>query len=120
MKRLLGELKGAPLLHGVRGTPPADLDALAGVITAIADAALSLGSALRTLEVNPLRVAGTQIEALDVLVVTGPGTLTSNEEDEVSRPVLTPTDEHPITIAPTDGRVVVRVGGTVVADSATR
>jgi succinyl-CoA synthetase beta subunit len=72
VKRLLGELRGASLLHGVRGTPPADLDALAGVITAIADAALSLGSALRTLEVNPLRVAGAQIEALDVLVVTGP------------------------------------------------
>jgi acyl-CoA synthetase (NDP forming) len=72
VKQLLGELRGAPLLHGVRGNPPADLDALAGVITAIADAALSLGSALRTLEVNPLRVAGTQIEALDVLVVTGP------------------------------------------------
>jgi uncharacterized protein (DUF427 family) len=31
--------------------------------------------------------------------------------------VLTPTDEHPITIAPTNGRVVVRVGGTVIADS---
>jgi hypothetical protein len=72
VQRLLGELKGAPLLHGVRSTPPADLDALAGVIVAIADAALSLGSALRTLEVNPLRVAGAQIEALDVLVVTGP------------------------------------------------
>jgi uncharacterized protein (DUF427 family) len=35
----------------------------------------------------------------------------------VSRPVLTPTDKHPITIAPTDGRVTVRIGGTVVADS---
>jgi len=74
VQEMLGELKGAPLLHGVRGIPPADLDALAGVITAIADAALSLGSALHTLEVNPLRVSGTQIEALDVLVVTGPGT----------------------------------------------
>jgi len=31
--------------------------------------------------------------------------------------VLTPTKDHPITIAPTDGRVVVRVGGTVIADS---
>jgi acyl-CoA synthetase (NDP forming) len=72
VQQMLGELKGAPLLHGVRGTPPADLDALAGVITAIAGAALSLGSALHTLEVNPLRVAGDQIEALDVLVVTGP------------------------------------------------
>ena len=74
VKQMLGELKGAPLLRGVRGIPPADLDALADVIVAIAGAALSLGSALRTLEVNPLRVAGTQIEALDVLVVTGPGT----------------------------------------------
>ncbi|HEX6855411.1 MAG TPA: acetate--CoA ligase family protein [Streptosporangiaceae bacterium] len=74
VKRMLGELRGAPLLHGVRGTPPADLDALAGVIAAIADAALSLGGALRTVEVNPLRVAGDQIEALDVLVVTGPAT----------------------------------------------
>ncbi len=35
----------------------------------------------------------------------------------MSRPVLIPTDEHPITIAPTNGRVMVRVGGTVIADS---
>ena len=35
----------------------------------------------------------------------------------MSRPVLTPTKDHPITIAPTDGRVVVRIGGTVIADS---
>ena len=35
----------------------------------------------------------------------------------MSRPVLTPTDKHPITIEPTDGRVTVRVGGMVVADS---
>jgi succinyl-CoA synthetase beta subunit len=73
VKQMLGELKGAPLLNGVRGATPADLDALAGVIVAIADAALSLGGTLRALEVNPLRVAGTQVEALDVLVVTGPG-----------------------------------------------
>ncbi len=33
------------------------------------------------------------------------------------RPVLQPTAEHPITIGPTRGRVVVRVGGRVVADS---
>jgi acetate---CoA ligase (ADP-forming) len=72
IKQMLGELRGAPLLHGVRGARPADLDALAGVIAAIAAAALSLGSALQTLEVNPLRVDGAQIEALDVLVVTGP------------------------------------------------
>ena len=34
-----------------------------------------------------------------------------------SRPVLEPTTEHPITIAPTGTRVVVRVNGEVVADT---
>jgi len=34
-----------------------------------------------------------------------------------SRPVLEPTDEHPITINPTGARVVVRVNGEVVADT---
>jgi uncharacterized protein (DUF427 family) len=33
------------------------------------------------------------------------------------RPVLQPTAEHPITVEPTAGRVVVRVDGDVVADS---
>lgn len=35
----------------------------------------------------------------------------------MSRPVLQPTAGHPITIEPTRGRVVVRVGDQVVADS---
>ncbi len=35
----------------------------------------------------------------------------------MSRPVLAPTAEHPITVEPTAGRVVARVGGKVVADS---
>jgi uncharacterized protein (DUF427 family) len=34
-----------------------------------------------------------------------------------SRPVLEPTTEHPITISPTQARVVVRVNGEVVADT---
>lgn len=33
------------------------------------------------------------------------------------RPVLQPGPDHPITITPTKGRVVVTVGGKVVADS---
>lgn len=34
-----------------------------------------------------------------------------------SRPVLEPGPEHPIWVAPTPGRVRVRVGGEVVADT---
>jgi acetate---CoA ligase (ADP-forming) len=71
VKHMLGELRGAPLLRGARGSRPADLDALAQVIRNVADAALSIpDGSLHTLEINPLWVNGDQIEALDVLVVT--------------------------------------------------
>jgi uncharacterized protein (DUF427 family) len=35
----------------------------------------------------------------------------------MSRPVLQPSTKHPITITPTEGRVVVQAGGQVIADS---
>lgn len=68
--RMLGELRGRALLHGARGREPADLDRVADAVLRIAAAALSLGPALDTVEVNPLRVAGAEVEALDALVVT--------------------------------------------------
>ncbi len=68
---MLGELRGAPLLRGVRGRRRADLGAVADVVVRIAEAALSLGDSLQALEINPLWVDGDQIEALDVLVITG-------------------------------------------------
>ena len=70
VRRMLAELRGYPLLTGARGQIRADLDALAEVIARIGAAAGSLGSALDSLEINPLRVSGDHIEALDVLVVT--------------------------------------------------
>jgi uncharacterized protein (DUF427 family) len=41
----------------------------------------------------------------------------ATRETAMSRPVLLPSAEHPITVEPTGSRVVVRVGGKVVADS---
>jgi acetate---CoA ligase (ADP-forming) len=73
VRRMLTELRGLPLLQGARGTAPADLDAVAAAIAALSATALSLGGALRALEVNPLWVDGDQVEALDVLVVTDAG-----------------------------------------------
>ena len=58
-----------PMLSGARGAIPADLDALAKVISDIGELAGSVAG-LHALEVNPLWVKGGQIEALDVLVVT--------------------------------------------------
>jgi acetate---CoA ligase (ADP-forming) len=69
VKRMLGELRGAKLLHGVRGMPAADIDAVAAVIERIGEAAVALGDQLDTLEVNPLWVRGSDVEALDALAV---------------------------------------------------
>jgi acetate---CoA ligase (ADP-forming) len=70
VKRMLGELRGWPLLQGARGAPPANLDVVAEAIAGLGRTALSLNGGLRALEVNPLWVNGDQVEALDVLVVT--------------------------------------------------
>jgi acetate---CoA ligase (ADP-forming) len=67
-RALLDRLRGRAVLQGSRGTTPADLDALAAVIARIGDLALALGGDLESLEVNPLRVDGTAIEALDAVV----------------------------------------------------
>jgi acyl-CoA synthetase (NDP forming) len=68
-RAMLLELRGARLLQGFRGAPPADLDRLSRTIVAIGDAALALGPDLAALEVNPLRVRGAEIEALDGLAI---------------------------------------------------
>lgn len=68
-REMLTGLRAAKLLNGFRGTPAADLERLSEVIAAIGDAALALGEALTTLEVNPLWVCGAEIEALDGLAV---------------------------------------------------
>ncbi|HLN40103.1 MAG TPA: acetate--CoA ligase family protein, partial [Xanthobacteraceae bacterium] len=66
----LRKLKGAALLRGGRGTPAADLEA-------IADCVLRLGAIMRgdprvnEIEINPLRVYGKGALALDVLVHVG-------------------------------------------------
>jgi acyl-CoA synthetase (NDP forming) len=71
IRNMLDELKASSMLRGARGEAPADLDMLSEVIYKISQTALGLGDGLDTLEVNPLRVAGTEIEALDVLVTWG-------------------------------------------------
>jgi acyl-CoA synthetase (NDP forming) len=68
IETMLGELRGAALLRGGRGRPPADLQALSKVIYRISALASALGPGLVALEINPLRVDGAQIEALDALV----------------------------------------------------
>lgn len=69
VREMIGRLKARHLLEGYRGAEPADIDRLVEVIVAIGDAALALGEDLAALEVNPLRVDGAEIEALDALAI---------------------------------------------------
>ncbi|MDT7722105.1 MAG: hypothetical protein QOE94_3116 [Mycobacterium sp.] len=73
VRRALGQLRGARLLEGARGTQPADLHRVADVVARIGRLAVSLGPELESLEINPLQVRGTQVEALDALVTWGAG-----------------------------------------------
>lgn len=66
--RMLGELRGRPLLNGHRGAPAADLDAVGAVICQVGALATALGEELESLEINPLYVRGAAVEALDVTV----------------------------------------------------
>ncbi|GIH64825.1 pimeloyl-CoA synthetase [Microbispora siamensis] len=68
VRRALDELRGTALLRGARGTEPADLDAVAEVVARVAAFAESLGDDLESLEINPLLVRGSHVEALDALI----------------------------------------------------
>ena len=66
---MLNGLRGASLLAGQRGLPPADLDAVAAAVVGIGDVAVRLGPDLAALDVNPLWVRGDAVEILDGLAV---------------------------------------------------
>ncbi|WP_030207331.1 acetate--CoA ligase family protein [Streptomyces sp. NRRL S-87] len=70
-RAMLRELRGHALLEGVRGAPPADVDALVEVVLRIQRMALELGGELSELDINPLMVLprGQGAVALDALAI---------------------------------------------------
>jgi len=66
----LGRLKCAPLLNGFRGAPPADLDAAADAIMAIAGMVEDAPESIIELDINPLMLLpqGKGVVAADALV----------------------------------------------------
>jgi acyl-CoA synthetase (NDP forming) len=69
VREMLDELRGSALLKGARGSRAADFEQLVQTIVAFAQLAERLGPTLVSIEVNPLRVDGATIEALDAVVV---------------------------------------------------
>ncbi|MFF7023968.1 acetate--CoA ligase family protein [Streptomyces klenkii] len=68
-RAMLTELRGRALLDGVRGAPPADVDALVETVLRVQRMSLELGGALAELDINPLVVLerGQGAVALDAL-----------------------------------------------------
>jgi acyl-CoA synthetase (NDP forming) len=69
VREMLGELRGKALLDGARGSMPVDIDRLVEAIVAFARVAQRLGPELASVEINPLRADGANVEALDAAVV---------------------------------------------------
>jgi len=69
--RMIDEVKGARLLRGFRGKPPADIDALADVLVRVSQLAVQLEGELVELDLNPVMVlpAGKGVKAVDALAV---------------------------------------------------
>jgi acyl-CoA synthetase (NDP forming) len=65
---LLG-LRGAALLHGARGRPPADIDSIVDVAMRLSALAADLGDALDALDINPLIALPDGCMAVDALVI---------------------------------------------------
>jgi acyl-CoA synthetase (NDP forming) len=71
IRAALDRLRIAPLLHGYRGAPAADLDALVAAICAVQDCALAHAAQLHELEINPLIATPERAVALDALFRLG-------------------------------------------------
>lgn len=66
--RLIDRLHARPLLDGVRGAPPADVNALARVLSRLSLLARDLGDLIGALDVNPVIVGPRGCVAVDALV----------------------------------------------------
>ena len=70
--QMLGTLRAARLLAGVRGQPAADRDAAAAAITGLSQLAVELGDVLEALDINPLICGPDRAVAVDALLIPRP------------------------------------------------
>ena len=68
-REMIDELRAVAILHGVRGKPPSDIEALVDTIVAMSAMAMDLQDDLREFDINPLFVleAGKGVKAGDAL-----------------------------------------------------
>ena len=74
-RAMIDELRGAPILHGRRGQPPIDFDALVEVLLAVAGPtglALTHPQPIAELDLNPVLVGPDGATVVDARIVLGP------------------------------------------------
>jgi acyl-CoA synthetase (NDP forming) len=71
-RAMIAELRGAAILKGARGQPPADLAALAETLSRLSLFAAAHRGRLASIDINPLlvRSEGQGVAALDALILT--------------------------------------------------
>ena len=70
-RRIIDRLAVRPILDGVRGAEPADVDALANAVARLSALANDLGDLIAALDVNPMIVSPGGCVAVDALVIPG-------------------------------------------------
>jgi acyl-CoA synthetase (NDP forming) len=70
-RAMLEALRGAALLHGVRGRPPVDIDAVADTVSRLSVLAAANAGRIDSIEINPLLARAHGVVALDALILPG-------------------------------------------------
>jgi acyl-CoA synthetase (NDP forming) len=72
-RRMVDSLRSRPVLDGIRGAAPADVDALVDALVSFSALAADLGAHIEALDVNPVIVGPKGCTAVDALVVPEQG-----------------------------------------------
>ena len=73
-RAMIREIAAFPVLTGLRGQPPADLDALAAALSRLSLFAAANAATIESLDLNPFLVRPSGALALDAVLVTRPAT----------------------------------------------
>ncbi len=67
-ERMIRSLRAAPILLGARGKPPADIEALAGMLARLSQWAVAAGDRLQSVDLNPVLALPDGAYALDAVI----------------------------------------------------
>ena len=68
-RRMIDEIQGRAMFDGVRGAPPADIDALADALARLSVFAAENADRIETIDINPFLVLSDGAVAVDALIV---------------------------------------------------